>query len=43
LRSISASCSDFSIEVVPTSIGWPRTLQSSISVMMARYFSAEVR
>ena len=25
-RSISASCSDFSIETVPTRIGWPRCL-----------------
>ena len=42
-RSSSASCSDFSIDVVPTSTGWPRALQSSISVMIAWYFSAAVR
>jgi len=42
-RSISASCSDFSIEVVPTSTGCPRALQSSINVRMERYFSAAVR
>src|SRR5256885_5435680 len=43
LRSISASCSDFSIDVVPTRTGWPRCLQSSINDKIARYFSAAVR
>ena len=32
LRSSSASISDFSIEVVPTSTGWPRFWQSMMSV-----------
>ena len=43
LRSSSARSSDFSIEVVPTRIGWPRFLQSSMRVRIALYFSSAVR
>ena len=45
LRSFSKaeSCSDFSIDVVPTSTGWPRRWQSAISATMARAFSSTVR
>ena len=35
--------SDFSMETVPTSTGWPRATQSSTSSMMALCFSARVR
>jgi hypothetical protein len=41
--SNAESCSDFSIDVVPTSSGWPRRLQSAISATMARAFSSAVR
>ena len=45
LRSFSSadSCSDFSIDTVPTRIGWPRRWQSAISATMARSFSLAVR
>ena len=39
----SARCSDFSMEVVPTRIGWPLADDASISLMIARYFSSTVR
>ena len=35
--------SEFSIEVVPTSAGWPRSWQSRMSLMIAWYFSRAVR
>src|SRR5262249_15663032 len=40
---LPASCSDFSIEVVPTSTGCPRALQSSMSARIERNFSVDVR
>ena len=39
----AASISDFSIDTVPTSTGWPRLWHSSISSTMASYFSRAVR
>jgi hypothetical protein len=41
--SLPASISDFSIEVVPTRIGWPALWAFSISSTMAPYFSLAVR
>jgi hypothetical protein len=38
-----ASSSDFSIEAVPTSTGWKRSLARWISPSTARYFSSAVR
>ena len=37
------SCSERSIETVPTRIGWPRTWHSAIWAHRARFFSASVR
>jgi hypothetical protein len=34
--------SEFSIDVVPTSTGWPRSKQSRMSAMTASYFSRAV-
>ncbi len=39
LSSSAESNSEFSIEVVPTSTGWPRSWQSRMSAMMAACFS----
>lgn len=41
--SMRDSSSEFSMEVVPTSTGWPRWWQSRMSSMMALYFSGAVR
>src|SRR3989442_10472821 len=41
--SIPEMSSEFSIEVVPTSTGWPRSWQSLMSPMIALYFSAAVK
>jgi hypothetical protein len=43
LVSSSDSTSEFSIEVVPTSTGWPRSWQSLMSASIAAYFSRTVR
>ena len=43
LRRSSASTSDFSIEVVPTSTGWPRCWQSMMTLAISSNFSAAVR
>ena len=37
------SLSDFSTEMVPTSTGWPRSLNSLISLAALRNFSSSVR
>ncbi len=37
------SRSDFSTEVVPTSIGWPSACRSAMSSMIAEYFESSVR
>ena len=42
LRSMSEICSDFSMEMVPTSTGWPLAWHSSICWTMARYLPASV-
>ena len=42
LVSSSAMISEFSIEVVPTSTGWPRSKHSRMSAMAASYFSLVV-
>ena len=43
LRSRSARSSDFSIDVVPTRIGWPRFAASWISLEIALNFSSKLR
>ena len=42
LTSSPEISSEFSIEVVPTSTGWPRWWQSRMSAMTASYFSFAV-
>jgi hypothetical protein len=42
LLSSSEISSEFSIEVVPTSTGWPRSWQSRMSATTASYFSLAV-
>ena len=41
--SSSETASDFSIDTVPTSTGWPRPRHSSISSLSASYFSRDDR
>ena len=41
--SASDSASDFSIDTVPTSIGWLRSWHSLMSLTMARVLSVKVR
>ncbi len=41
--SMPDSSSEFSIEVVPTRTGWPRSWQSRMSARIASYFSFAVR
>ncbi|CFW38915.1 Uncharacterised protein [Bordetella pertussis] len=41
-RSRPASSSEFSMLVVPTSTGWPRSWQSRMSLRIAWYFSCVV-